>query len=436
MTPQPARVRRRSGWWVVAGGSVLLTLQNGLIMSAFGAYLVAITADTGWSAGVIALGYAIVQLGNGFISPITGWCCDRFGTRAVSRIGTITTAVGFALASVVGEATHFVGAVVVIALGCSAAGMMPLTVAVVQSITERRTLALGLLPTGVALGGLAVPLVTWALDGFGWRATFMGVAVVIFVVGLAAGVVLPTDRAPRPVVGAATASEPAVVDGATAVAASEDQAGSGDHDLRSALRTGAFWLLIVGHGSALVAVSAVNLHLVPLMTHHHGIPLAVAGLTVAVMSVAQLLGQIVTGFIGDRVDKRWYAAICMMVQTGVLIALAMVSGIGLVVAAAIVHGIAWGLRGPTMTALRTDYFGIGSFGTIMGWSMGFVSLGLVVGPLLVSALADGPTGYPGAFVALAVVTGLGSIAFLVLRKPRPPVRVVQQAVGCGRPEAA
>ena len=436
MTPPSARARTRSGWWVVAGGSVLLTLQNGLIMSAFGAYLVAITADTGWSAGIIALGYAIVQLGNGFISPITGWCCDRFGTRAVSRIGTVTTAAGFALASVVGEATHFVGAVVVIALGCSAAGMMPLTVAVVQSMTERRTLALGLLPTGVALGGLAVPLVTWALDSFGWRSTFMGVAVVIFVVGLAAGVVLPTDRAPRPVVGAATASEPAVADGPTGVAASEDRAGSGDHDLRSALHTGAFWLLVLGHGSALVAVSAVNLHLVPLMTHHHGIPLAIAGLTVAVMSVAQLLGQIVTGFIGDRVDKRWYAAICMVVQTGVLIALAMVSGIGLVVAAAIVHGIAWGLRGPTMTALRTDYFGIGSFGTIMGWSMGFVSLGLVVGPLLVTALADGPAGYPGAFVALAVVTGLGSIAFVALRKPRPRVHVVQQAVGCGRSEAA
>jgi MFS family permease len=414
---------------VVGGGSVLLTLQNGLIMSAFGAYLVTITADTGWSPGVVALGYAIVQLGNGFISPITGWCCDRFGTRAVSRVGTLTTAAGFALASGVGEEAHFVGAVVVIALGCSAAGIMPLTVAVVQSVTERRTLALGLLPTGVALGGLAVPLVTWALDGFGWRTTFMGVAVVIFVVGLAAGVVLPTDRAPRPVVGAAMAAEPAVLDGPAVVAASDDRAGSADHDLRSALRTGAFWLLVVGHGSALVAVSAVNLHLVPLMTHHHGISLAIAGLTVAVMSVAQLLGQIVTGFVGDRVDKRWLAAVCMVVQSGVLVALAMVSGVGLVVAAAIVHGIAWGLRGPAMTSLRTDYFGIGSFGTIMGWSMGFVSIGLVVGPLLVTALADGAAGYPGAFVALAVVTGLGSIAFLVLRRPQMPARVVHPSVG-------
>jgi MFS family permease len=141
----------------VVGGSVLLTLQNGLIISAFGAYLVVITADTGWSPGVIALGYAIVQLGNGFLSPLTGWFCDRVGVRAVARAGTVVTASGFGVAATVTDATHFIGAVVVIALGCSAAGITPLTVAVVQTMTDRRTLALGLLPTGIALGGLAVP---------------------------------------------------------------------------------------------------------------------------------------------------------------------------------------------------------------------------------------------------------------------------------------
>jgi MFS family permease len=396
-----------SGWWVVVGGSVLLTLQNGLILSAFGAYLVTITADTGWTPGVIALGYAILQLGNGFLAPLTGWCCDRFGTRAVSRAGTLATAAGFALASQAGDAGHFIGAVSVIALGCSAAGIMPLTVAVVQTITERRTLALGLLPTGIALGGLVVPLVTWALDGFGWRATFLGVAAVILVIGIPAGSFLPRERRGRRAAPPAVPDEPA-----------PDPDAGPSHNLGGALRTTAFWLLVLGHGTALVAVSAVNLHLVPLMTNHHGIPLATAGLTVAVMSTTQLLGQVVTGFIGDRVDKRWLAAACMVVQTGVLIVLATASGVELVVAAAVVHGIAWGLRGPVMTAMRTDYFGTGSFGTIMGWSTGFVSIGLVVGPLLVTAIEGGPGGYPWAFLTLAMVTAVGSVTFAVLRRPR------------------
>jgi MFS family permease len=387
----------------VVGGSVLLTLQNGLIISAFGAYLVVITADTGWAPGAIALGYSIVQLGNGFLSPLTGWFCDRAGVRAVARAGTVVTAAGFAVAAAVTDAAHFVGAVVVIALGCSAAGITPLTVAVVQTVTERRTLALGLLPTGIALGGLAVPLVTWALDGVGWRATFLAVAAAILVVGLLASSALPAGRSPR---------------SGAAPAASDDPDTFG---AALAMRTAAFWLLVVGHGTALVAVSAVSLHLVPLMTHQHGIPLATAGLAVAVMSTAQLLGQVVTGIVADRLDKRRLAAGCMVVQTGVLVAFATVSGFGLIMAAAIVHGIAWGLRGPVMTAMRADYFGVGSFGTIMGWSAGFVSIGLVVGPLLVTAVAGGTGGYPAAFLVLAAVTAAGAIAFLVLRRPRVPL---------------
>ena len=419
---------------MVVGGSVLLTLQNGLIMSAFGAYLVAITADTGWAPGVIAVGYSIVQLGNGFLSPLTGWCCDRFGTRAVSRVGTVATAGGFALAGTVSDEGQFVAAVVVIALGCSGAGNTPLTVAVVQSVKERRTLALGLLPTGVALGGLAVPLVTWALEGFGWRATFFGVAVVILVVGMAAGTVLPNTRvaprasrranrrAARPVAVSAAPDDPGTigVDEPDPPGVGSGIGSRAQADLAGALRSRAFWLLVVGHGAALVAVSAVNLHLVPLMTQHHGISLATAGLTVAAMSTAQLLGQVVTGLVGDHVDKRRFAAVCMVVQTAVLVALAMVSGVGPVVAAAVLHGVAWGLRGPMMTSLRTDYFGTASFGTIMGWSMGFVSIGLVAGPLLVTALAEGSGGYPVGFLALAASTAVGTVAFAVLRpSPRP-----------------
>ncbi|MHA6629805.1 MFS transporter [Pseudonocardia sichuanensis] len=405
----------RSPWWVVVGGSVLLALQSGLIMSAFGAYLVAITADTGWSPGVVAVGYAIVQLGNGFLAPLTGWCCDRLGARAVARAGTVITAVGFALAGAATGPSHLVAAVVVIALGCSAAGVTPLTVAVVQAMPQRRTLALGLLPTGIALGGLAVPLVTWALDGWGWRATFVGVAVVTLVVGVAACAALPTDRSVRRRVPASAGLD---------VKAGEPVRGGGhartdDHDLRAALRTAAFWLLVAGHGAALVAVSAVNLHLVPLMTHEHGIPLATAGLAVALMSTGQLLGQVVTGVIGDRVDKRILAAVCMVVHTVALVALATVSGAGLLVLAATVHGVAWGLRGPVMTALRADYFGVGSFGSIMGWSAGFVSIGLVVGPLLGTALA-GANGYRAAFLVLAAVTATGTIAFGIVRRPRRP----------------
>jgi MFS family permease len=238
---------------------------------------------------------------------------------------------------------------------------------------------------------------------------------VSLVVGQIACSSLPSDRGARPGAVATGSGGPVSVR---------------DHDIGSAMRTAAFWLLIVGHGTALAAVSAVSLHLVPLMTHHHGASLATAGLTVAMMSTAQLLGQVVTGVIGDRIDKRVLAAVCMVVQTGVLVALATVPGAGLAMAVAVVHGVSWGLRGPIMTALRSDYFGVRSFGAIMGWSMGFVSIGLVVGPLLVTALVDGVNGYPTAFLALAAITATGAIAFTVMRRPRRPAPLSPQRPRC------
>ncbi|MEQ3549438.1 MFS transporter [Pseudonocardia nematodicida] len=421
----------RGGWWVVGGGATLLTVQNGLIMAAFGAYLVEVTADTGWAVGVVALGYAIVQLGNGFVAPLTGWCCDRVGTRAVAACGSVLAASGFVLAALAGGEGQFLGAVVVIALGCSACGIMPLTVAVVQALPERRTLALGLLPSGVALGGLAVPLVVLALESLGWRTTFLLVAAVLAGVGLVAGSVLPSRppaRGERP--RACVADEPAIAP-APAPAGPDD----GGLSLRSALRTRAFWLLVAGHGSALVVVSAVNLHLVPLLIHHHDLSLTLAGMAVAAMSVAQLAGQVLIGLVGDRLDTRFVAAGAMSVQVVVLVALATVSAPAALFGAAVVHGLAWGLRGPVMTTLRADYFGLASFGAIMGWSMGFVSLGLVTGPLLVTAVEAGPGGYPAAMLALAAVTAAGTLAFVLL--PRPgrapdPARAAAEPAGRGR----
>lgn len=397
------RVDAPGGWWVVASGSVLLLLQFGLIIAAFGAYLVSITADTGWSPTVIAIGFAILQLGNGFIAPVTGWCCDRFGTRAVARTGTLVSALGFAVASSAATPAQFLGAVVVVALGCSAAGIMPLSVAVVQVLPERRTLALGLLPSGIALGGLAVPLVALALESLGWRATFLAVAAVTAGVGLIASQVLPRHRTARRSPDAGRAAD---------VAASPD-----DPDLGRAVRTTEFWVLVLGHGGALVAVSAINLHLVPLLISERSVPLTAASFAVAAMAVAQLAGQLLSGALGDRVDKRRLAAGCMAVQCLVLLTMATTASTALLVGAASVHGLAWGLRGPVMTAMRADYFGLTSFGVIMGWSMGLATLGQVIGPLLVAVLVDRTGNYSTALDALIVVSAFSMIMFLVLRRP-------------------
>ena len=90
----------------------------------------------------------------------------------------------------------------------------------------------------------------------------------------------------------------------------------------------------------------------------------------------------------------------------------------MVTAFALLHGWAWGTRGPLMVAMRADYFGASSFGTIMGFSSLIVMLGMTSGPLIAGYVADRTGSYEVGFSALALGSLLGSVFFMLARAPR------------------
>ena len=86
--------------------------------------------------------------------------------------------------------------------------------------------------------------------------------------------------------------------------------------------------------------------------------------------------------------------------------------------AALIHGTAWGLRGPFMQAIRADYFGRHSIGMIIGLSSMIIVLGNIAGPILAGLFADWTGNYRMGFTILAVLSGLGSLFFLMARRPK------------------
>jgi len=91
-----------------------------------------------------------------------------------------------------------------------------------------------------------------------------------------------------------------------------------------------------------------------------------------------------------------------------------------VFAFAMLHGLAWGTRGPLMVALRADYFGPSSFGTIMGFSSLIVMLGMSGGPIFAGIMADTYGNYETGLAVLAGLSLLGSFCFLAATPPRRP----------------
>ncbi len=88
----------------------------------------------------------------------------------------------------------------------------------------------------------------------------------------------------------------------------------------------------------------------------------------------------------------------------------------MIIGLSLLHGLSWGLRGPFMQAIRTDYFGIQAIGMIMGVSAFIIALGQVAGPVVAGAFADATGSYRVGFTMLALAAGTGFF-FVMARKP-------------------
>ena len=70
-----------------------------------------------------------------------------------------------------------------------------------------------------------------------------------------------------------------------------------------------------------------------------------------------------------------------------------------------------------MVALRADYFGPKSFGTIMGISSLIVMIGMTVGPIVCGVLYDLYGNYELAFTIMALCSLTGGLCFWFAKPP-------------------
>lgn len=405
------------GWRMVIAGSALQFLQGGLMMQAFGAYVAVLTTERGWSKTALSGAAALQSVESALIGPALGWLVDRVGEHRLIQLGIVIFGLGLIAMGSVDTLAGFYGAVLLVALGSSLAGYFTINIALIHWFERQRARALSSAGLGLALGGLFVPVVAASITAFGWRATAIGSGVLAIAIGW------PLARVFRGRPDALGMS----IDSASAQAAAATDAAAPTHTdvtpgltARQALRTGAFWLLSAGHGIALFAVTSVNVHAITHIKEGLGYSVAQASLVITLMTGAQIGGVLLGMAVGDRYDKRWICAACMLGHGFGLLMLTYASGSAMLAAFALLHGTAWGLRGPLMQAIRADYFGRRSIGMIMGLSSVVIAVGQVGGPLVAGAFADLTGDYRLGYTLLAVLALGGSFAFLLARPPALP----------------
>ncbi len=413
------------GWKMSRAGIAIQMLHSGLVFNAFSLFAADLQAEFGWSNSTLGGAFALNRAESGLLGPLQGWMTDRYGPRAILRLGAVIMALGLYLFSTIDTILGFYLTYLLIAMGSSLSGFLTITVAIVHWFERKRSRALALTSMGFAVGGVLAFGVGMVMTEIGWRRTAQVAAVLVLVI------ILPLSRhfVKKP---SDVGQFPDGIDPAdeleAAIANGDDVApvrpGAEAHFTASeAIRTRAFWFISLGHASALLVVGASMAHLAvflqdesPLGQTHIAF---VIGSLPAMMGVGQLLG----GYLGDLYNKRLLLTIAMLGHGGGLMVLAFARSAALIWLFVVLHGLAWGLRGPLQQALRADYFGATDFGKIMGFSALIIMMGMVIGPIAAGLIADGTGSFRLAFGILAVAAGLGSLWFWYAKPPKQPERM-------------
>ena len=410
------------GWYIVIAGIVINMLMGGLIMHAFHFYVAELKAEFLWPATLFGLAFMLTRIESGVLGPIQGWLIDRFGPQTMMRIGILSTAIGLVAFSQLWSQGTFIGFYFVVAIGASVGGFMTVSVAVVTWFERLRSRALGYMSTGFALGGFLATPVGFMIQEIGWRNAALLSGLVLFVVGQTLATLFVRYPEQR---GLARDGGPAPVEGETSPDGKAGPQAAAPHrhrdfTAREALRTRAFWGLALAHGAPLLVISGVFVHFTLLVTDIEGLTLTHAGIAYTVMNLAQLVGQLGMGYLGDRFSKRMLLIPAMFGHCVAAILLAVAASYEAVLLAAVINGLAWGSRAPLITALRADYFGASHFGQIMGWSSVVMSTFMTVGGFLSAVLYDATGSYEIPFTVLGLGALTGALWVLIANRPRLP----------------
>ena len=380
-------------------------------MHSYGAYTLHLQEEFGWSMSVLSLAFAITRLESGLLGPIQGWLVDKYGPRLIAIVGTLIFSIGFLYFGFVNSIPSYFVAFVLIALGSSLGGFATLMVSIVSWFEKHRAKAIAWSQLGFSLGGLCVPLVALGLETLGWRSMAFLSGGAILIIGLPLVSLIrhsPAEYGEKP-------------DGLTTSGHIVEDESLNEQNRsfswQEAMREPSFWLISVGHALSLLTVSSMLAHLIPHLVRGMNYSLIEAGYAFALMTGVQMVGLILGGILGDRYNKRFICVLCMVGHCVGLFCVTFATNVTWVIAFTVFHGLAWGIRGPLMVALRADYFGPKSFGTIMGVSSLIVMIGMTLGPIACGLLFDRFGNYQLAFTIMALCSLSGSLCFWFAKPP-------------------
>ena len=159
------------GWWVLVSSCLIIFLA-GTCLFGFSAYYPSFIESFGWSRTRIVLGSSFMLWTFGVTGLVWGTVADRRGVRVVLAIGTTCVALAYLLYTQMSALWQFYAIAIIYGAGLSAMAYLPNQILQSRWFTRRRGLAIGIVTSASAVGGIVAPvLITFLIMRVGWRST-------------------------------------------------------------------------------------------------------------------------------------------------------------------------------------------------------------------------------------------------------------------------
>ncbi|MFN3745550.1 MAG: MFS transporter [Hyphomicrobiaceae bacterium] len=394
----------RRGVVVVVGATLAMALGFGSL-ALTSIFMRPLEAQFGWTRAEISLAYAIASAGMALGGLGWGWASDRMKIRTLLAIGGSGMVLSVLAMSATQSLWHLYLANAILGGFGFAVLYAPLLTATGEWFEVRRGLAVGIVTAGGALGQGVVPFsANFLIDGIGWRAAYLTIAVVMFAL---LAVSLPLVRRPERV-------HPPERRASTLTA--HDPHGAARQ--RIALLSLAAFLCCACMGIPLV-------HLASFVTIVCGSP-SVGATSLLVAMLFGTAGRVCFGLLADRIGYLASYAGASLLQTMAVAAYPLLDDSASILTLSAVFGFGFAGNMTCLVLCIRQAVPEQRFGSALGLVMLVAWLGMGVGGYAGGALFDSTGSYVAAFFLAGAIGVLNLIVIgIVMAARRATFRRVQ-----------
>lgn len=453
------------GWWIVLASLITDGIKQGSFNRGFTVYVIPIQNDLGLGAAAIGWADTLGRLMGGIQGPIMGYLTDRLGPGFMLAFGGITSGLGFILLSYTGNYFFFLLVFVGFLSVGFRSGYNNASIAAINNwFRRRRGLAMSLVSVGHGLGGAIAPVAGWMVLTFGWQVAvrISGVGIILVVVPLSFLVkrspesmgLQPDGDTPETVVAREAnrdsnrdstrdaGRESGQLSGRASAPANHRILGrlrgrsqwaipDNDFTAREAMRTPAYWMLVLASGLRNTAHSGLSFLLAPLMVwflqqggREQTESLQIAAFFVGLVAMSTIFFNPLIGWLGDRFPRKRLSALCMASGALSLCVLFSTSGsLWQLAAFSILLALSESANSLTWAQMG-ELFGRRSFATLRGWQHLPDQLISMWTAVWMGMIYDATGSYYLALFPLIGIFVLSALTFLAIPRPRLPDRLL------------